>query len=46
MTVNEKISVLKAAVEELESENCGNCQEWDCDYCRVEADSAERKDDE
>lgn len=46
MTVNEELSLLKAAVAELESKYCENCQEWDCDFCRAEADSAERRTDD
>jgi len=46
MTVAEKLETLKDIIAELNSEYCENCQEWDCDYCRAEAENAERRTDE
>ena len=36
MTVAEELAMLKNTITEIESRYCENCQEWDCDYCRVE----------
>lgn len=46
MKVVEELAALKDIITELESKYCGNCQEWDCDYCRAETDSTERRNDE
>ena len=43
MTVSEELAMLKNVITEIESRYCENCQEWDCDYCRAEADRAERR---
>lgn len=46
MTVDEELKLLKQAQAELEEKYCENCQEWDCDYCRAETDSTERRTDD
>ena len=46
MTVAEELAMLKNVITEIESRYCENCQEWDCDYCRAETDSTERRTDE
>ena len=46
MTVIEELTMLKDVITEIESQYCENCQEWDCDYCRAEMDSIERRNDE
>ena len=36
MTVAEELVMLKTVIIDIKSRYCENCQEWDCDYCRVE----------
>ena len=43
MTVAEELANLKDIITKLKSEYCENCQEWDCDYCRAEAENVERR---
>ena len=45
MTVAEELKLLNQVQTELEEKYCENCQEWDCDYCRAETDSTERRTD-
>ena len=46
MTVAEELVMLKNVITKIESRYCENCQEWDCDYCRSETDSIERRTDD
>ena len=46
MNVAEELALLKNLITAIESRYCENCQEWDCDYCRAEIDSTERREDE
>lgn len=43
MKVVDKIAMLKAQIEDIETRYCGQCQEWSCEDCG--ADMREEKED-
>ena len=45
MSVDEKLAFLETAIAELKVKYCENCQEYDCDYCLVEVDDTERREE-
>ena len=44
MTVDERIIQLNDEIDELKEKYCGNCQEWNCDYCGYRLEEGEGND--
>ena len=41
MKVVDKIAMLKAQIEDIETRYCGQCQEWSCEDCSIKMDEVE-----
>lgn len=46
MKVIEKIVKLEDEIHELYLKYCGNCQEYDCDFCLAEIEEGEEEGEE